>query len=191
MSLGRAFLASLCALFLGAVAPAGTTYSVDAAASSVSAKVPFFGIGSRSAGFPDLAGTIRLSPSDQRQIDLDVRLNARSLTAPDSLTLSRLRGEKFFWVEKYPTVRFQGRRMTLSTDRSGTVEGTLTARGVSQPVTLQVTFDTPPASAAPGQPITLTGETRINRRDFGMTAYSLIVGKTVTIKLKAKLRPIA
>ena len=191
MSVGRAIIASLCALFLGAAAPTGTTYAVDAAASSVSARVPFFGIGSRSAGFPDLAGTIRLSPSDPRQIDLDVRLNARSLTAPDSLTLSRLRGEKFFWVEKYPTVRFQGRRMTLRTDRSGTVEGTLTARGVSQPVTLQVTFDTPPANAAPGQPITLTGETRIKRRDFGMTAYSLIVGKTVTIKLKAKLRPVA
>ena len=157
----------------------------------MSARVPFLGIGSRSAGFPDLAGTIRLSANDPQRIDLDVRLNARALTAPDSATLKRLRGEKFFWVEKYPTVRFQGRRMTLNTDRSGTVEGTLTARGISKPVTLQVTFDQPPGKAAPGQPITLTGKTQINRRDFGMKAYSLVVGKTVTIQLKAKLRPVA
>lgn len=191
MSKSRLFLASLCALVLGAAAPSGTTYAVDASASSVSARVPFLGIGSKSAGFPDLAGTIRLSPDDPRQINLDVRLNARSLTAPDSLTLNRLRGEKFFWVEKYPTVRFQGNRMRLRTDRTGTVEGTLTARGVSKPVTLAVTFDTPPATATPGTPITLTGETKINRRDFGMKSYSLIVGKTVTIKLKAKLRPVS
>ncbi|ABC62788.1 YceI family protein [Erythrobacter litoralis] len=191
MLTGRAFLASLCAVLLGAASPAGTTYAVDAAASSVSAKVPFLGFGSKTAGFPDLAGTIRLSPDDPRRIDLDVRLNARALTAPDNLTRERLRGEKFFWVEKYPTVRFKGRRMVLRDARSGTVEGTLTARGVSQPVTLQVAFDTPPGTVAPGQPLTLTGETRIDRRDFGMTAYSLIVGKTVTIRLKARLRPVA
>lgn len=170
-------------------AAAGTGYSVDSAASNVSAKVAFLGIGSKTAGFPDLSGTARLSPTDPQQIDLDVRIDARALTAPDKTTRDRLRGEKFFWVEKYPTVRFQGNRMVLRDGRSGTVQGSLTARGVTKPVTLAISFDSPPASIRPGAPITLTGSTKINRHDFGMKSYSLIVGKTVDITLKARLRP--
>lgn len=189
MNFYRLFLAACSALLLCAATPAGKTYVVDSAASSLSAKVPFLGIGSKSAGFPKMSGTIRLGAADPERIDLDVTIDARSLTASDKLTADRLRGEKFFWVEKYPSVRFVGQRMDLTTDRRGTVKGTLTARGVSKPVTLEVTFDQPPASVTPNQPITLTGETVINRRDFGMTSYSLIVGKMVTIQLKAKLRP--
>ncbi|WP_284124940.1 YceI family protein [Parerythrobacter aestuarii] len=179
----------LAALALGAAAPAPTRYVVDSAGSSVSAKVAFLGVGSKTAGFPEMSGTARLSPADPKQIDLDVSINARTLTASDKLTAERLKGEKFFWVEKYPTVRFKGSRMTLGDGRNGTVDGMLTARGVSKPVTLSIAFDTPPASASAGEPITLTGQTTINRYDFGMKSYSLIVGKKVTIQLKARLRP--
>ena len=35
----------------------------------------------------------------------------------------------------------------------------------------------------------LTATTAINRKDFGMTAYSMIVGKKVTITIKARLIP--
>lgn len=186
--LSKLLLLAFAALALTGAA-AGTNYAVDSAGSSVSAKVAFFGIGSKTAGFPDLSGTARLSPSDPQQIDLDVKINARALTAPDKTTRDRLKGEKFFWVEKYPTVRFQGSRMVLKDGKSGTVQGSLTARGVTKPVTLAITFDRPPSKAKPGDAITLTGTTQINRYDFGMKSYSLIVGKTVNITLKARLRP--
>ena len=184
----KPLLRAFAALSLSAAA-AGTSYTVDSAGSNVSAKVAFLGIGSKTAGFPDLSGTARLSPSDPQQIDLDVKIDARALTAPDKTTRERLKGEKFFWVEKYPTVRFQGSRMVLKDGMTGTVQGTLTARGVAKPVTLAIAFDSPPAKAKPGEVITLTGTTRINRYDFGMKSYSLIVGKTVNITLKARLRP--
>lgn len=186
--LPKPLLLAFAALSLTAAA-AGTSYTVDSAGSKVSAKVAFLGLGSKTADFPDLSGTARLSPSDPQQIDLDVKIDARALTAPDKSTRERLKGEKFFWVEKYPTVRFQGSRMVLKDGKSGTVQGQLTARGVTKPVTLKITFDSPPASAKPGAAITLTGNTTINRYDFGMKSYSLVVGKTVNITLKARLRP--
>jgi polyisoprenoid-binding protein YceI len=189
MIIGRTALALFSAIALVGAA-AGTSYTVDSASSNVSAKVAFLGIGSKTAGFPDLSGTARLSPSDPQQIDLDVKINARALTAPDKTTRERLKGDKFFWVEKYPTVRFQGSRMVLKDGKSGTVQGSLTARGVTKPVTLAITFDSPPAKAKPGEAIALTGRTKINRYDFGMKSYSLIVGKTVNITLKARLRPV-
>jgi len=128
----RSLMALLAALLLGAATPGERLYEVDAAASSLSAKVPFLGIGSKSAGFPSVSGSIRLDRTRPQDISLDVSIDARSLTAPDRLTLSRLKGENFFWVEKYPTVRFVGREIALSSPTSGTVRGELTARGVSR-----------------------------------------------------------
>jgi polyisoprenoid-binding protein YceI len=177
------------ALVLAGNGPASLSYAVDSAASSVSAKVAFLGLGSKTAGFPQMSGKVRLTPDRPDQIDLDVTLDARALTAPDKVTLGRLRGEKFFWVDRYPTVRFVGESMALTSDRKGTIQGELTARGVTRPVTLAVTFDKPPLSAGRGEAITLTGVTTIDRRRFGMTAYSLVVGKQVIITLKARMVP--
>ena len=186
----RALFICLASVFLlGASAPAGTIYSVDAAASSLSAKVPFLGLGRKSAGFPEVAGTIRLSRERPEDIELDVTIDATALTAGDNLTLSRLKGERFFWVDEHPTVRFVGREMKMTSPTQGSVDGDLTARGVTRPVTLDVSFDMPPAEAAPDDIITLTGTTRINRYDFGMKSYRLIVGKYVNIELRARMVP--
>lgn len=176
-------------LLLAGAAPHTAAYVVDSTASSVSARVGFLGLGSKTAGFPQMSGKVLLEPARPDRIDLDVTLDARALTAPDKVTLGRLRGEKFFWVERYPTIRFVGERMALAGDRKGTISGTLTARGVTQPVTLAVAFDKPPLSTARGEALTLTGTTTIDRRKFGMTAYSLVVGKQVTITLKARMVP--
>ena len=54
---------------------------------------------------------------------------------------------------------------------------------------LQVTFDTPPRDVETGAPLRLTGTTTIDRREFGMTAYSLIVGKKVDIEIRARMTP--
>ncbi|MEO1648959.1 MAG: YceI family protein, partial [Pseudomonadota bacterium] len=70
-----------------------------------------------------------------------------------------------------------------------TLTGQLTARGVTKPATLEVTFDTPPLTAPAGEPITFTATTRIDRREYGMKSYQFIVGNKVTITLSAKMLP--
>lgn len=190
----RSLLAILAAFALVGASPAANTdgvrtFAVDNAQSDLSARVGFLGIGKRTAGFPEVSGTVRLDPAMPETLDLDVQIDASKLTAPDSLTLSRLKGEKFFWIEKYPQVRFVGKEMALTSPTTGTVDGQLTARGITRPVTLEVSFDKAPATLAPGEAITLSGTTRINRRDFGMKSYSVIVGKWVNIELRARLVP--
>ncbi len=178
-------------LFGAAIAGATTSYNftIDAGASSVDAKVAFMGIGNRKALFPAVRGTVALTPDAMDRINLDVMIDATQLRADDSLTTNRLKGDAFFNVAKYPTVRFQGTDLSMATQTSGIVRGNLTARGVTRPVTLNVSFSAPPSTASLKEPIRLTGVTTINRKDFGMTAYSLIVGKKVTISIRTKLVP--
>jgi polyisoprenoid-binding protein YceI len=68
------------------------------------------------------------------------------------------------------------------------VSGELTARGLTRPANLAVTFDTDPVRNA-GKPVSFTGTTTIDRRQFGMKSYQLVVGNKVDITLKARMVP--
>jgi polyisoprenoid-binding protein YceI len=164
-------------------------YIVDEGQSEVSASVAFFGLASKTAKFPRISGAITLSPDDPERVDLTVRIDATALSAPDSVTLARLKGPKFFDVARYPTVVFVGREMRMTGSRDAQIDGHITARGVTRPATLMVQFTAPPLGAGRGAPLTLKGRTAIDRRAFGMTAYPLIVGRKVTIHIRAVLVP--
>lgn len=183
-------MALLAPRLVGAAQPSATyRYQVDPGRSVVSARVGFFGIASKTARFPQMNGRIALSPGRLDTIDLDVEIDARRLTAGDSVTLSRLKGKDFFDVEHYPTVRFSGERMQMTGPATAIVAGAVTARGVTRPATLAVTFRDPPAKATGRDPVELSARTVIDRREFGMTAYSAIVGRKVTITINARMTP--
>lgn len=182
-------LAIMPVLALLALANAPHSYVLDASASAVTAKVAIFGLASKTATFPSMVGKVTIVPDKPQEALIDVTIDTRALTAPDGATLRRLKGEKFFWVEKYPTVHFVGHRLEMTDATTGTVHGKLTARGVTRDEQLAVAFDIPPQTAAPGASVTLNGEMQIDRRDYGMTAYNFIVGRTVTIRLRARMLP--
>jgi polyisoprenoid-binding protein YceI len=175
------------ALAASALASSQLGFRVDPAGSNVNAKVAFFGLASKTASFNDISGSVQLQPANLQSLTLNVVIDARTLTASDSVTQMRLKGDKFFHVAQHPTVRFVGSGLTMTSATAGSVNGNLTARGVTRPVTLTVIFSEPPAKIAARQGFTITGTTTIDRRDFGMTAYSAIVGRKVKITLKAKL----
>lgn len=189
MPLLRIMMLPLLALFALANASAvPQRYTLDASASNVSAKVPFFGLSSKTAKFPRMEGAVTIVPGAPDKAVIDVTFDATAIQAPDSVTLARLRGDKFFWVEKYPTIRFTGRSLKLSSATKGVVSGELTARGVTRPASLAVTFDSDPMAQS-GKPVSFTGTTTIDRRDFGMKSYQLLVGNKVDITLKARMVP--
>ena len=182
---------SIAAFVMGA--PASTEEPrrlvLDAAQSAVSARVAFFGLASKTAHFPEVSGGIQLDADRPGAVDLDVTLNARALRAGDGKTLARLRGPNFFDVEHYPSVHFAGRAMRMTGPRTADVTGELTARGVTRREVLRVIFDRDPGAISGREPITISGTMTINRRDYGMTAYSLIVGNRVTISIRARMVP--
>ncbi len=188
-AVSRFVLLPLLAVFaLANAASVPQRYTLDASASNVAAKVPFFGLASKTAKFPRMEGAVMIVPGAPEKAVIDVTFDATAIQAPDSVTLARLRGSKFFWVDKYPSIHFVGRALKLSSTTRGTVEGQLTARGVTKPASLAVTFDADPIAMA-GKPVSFTGTTTIDRRQFGMTSYQFIVGNKVDITLKARMVP--
>ncbi len=182
-------LIALFAVLQPAVGAAGDLrYVVDKSASRVDAKVPFFGIASKTARFPDMSGTFNLSFANMEALDMVVDIDARTLTTGDSQTKT-LRGKQFFDVAHHPTVRFVGRRLNMTGDRTATVEGNITARGVTRPIKLTVSFSIPPVSTGGTQPISIVGTGVIDRRQFGMNAYPWIIGAFVNVTIRARMVP--
>ncbi|MEP2735844.1 MAG: YceI family protein [Erythrobacter sp.] len=181
-----AALTPIAAMLLMGAAP--QTYTLDTKASSVAAKVPFLGIGSRTATFNTITGAVKFAPDRPSAARVNVTINTQDIKAPDRVTLNRLKSEKFFWTDKYPTAKFAGSNLTMTSPTKGRISGKLTARGVTRAETLYVTFDRNPKTAM-GKAIGLTGTMKINRKNYGMTSFNLVVGKTVTINLKARMVP--
>jgi len=74
-------IASLFAMLQPATGAAGDLrYVIDKSASRVDAKVPFFGIASKTARFPDMSGTFNLSFANMEALDMVVDIDARALT---------------------------------------------------------------------------------------------------------------
>jgi polyisoprenoid-binding protein YceI len=163
-------------------------YVIDRSASHVDAKVAFLGIASKTAKFPDMSGTFNLSFANLEALDMVVDIDARTLTTGDSQTKT-LKGRQFFDVARHPTVRFVGRHLKMTGDRTATVEGDITARGVTRPIKLAVTFSVPPFSTGGTQPISIVGTGVIDRRQFGMTAFPWIIGAMVNVTIRARMVP--
>ena len=178
-------------LVLLATASAGPSYRyrLDSAGSNVSARVSYFGLGHKTVRFPVMRGSIRLTPDRLDAIGLEVDLDARAMTAGGKTDTDYLKSKAFFDVANHPSVRFAGQRMMMTGPQSARIEGQITARGVTRPAILAVNFAEPPARASGRAPIALSATTTINRRDFGMTSYGLVVGKNVTIMIEARLVP--
>lgn len=167
----------------------GFRYQLDPAQSEVNARVSFFGLASKTAHFPRMSGTIRITPDRLDAIDMTVELDARSLDGGNRITTERLKGKDFFDVANHPLVRFEGQRMTMTGPVTAQLDGQITARGVTRPARLTIAFRQDPAKATGRDPILLSARATINRQDFGMKAYSLVVGKKVTITINARMVP--
>ncbi len=185
-------LTTLAALFIVLQPAAGAAgdlrYVIDKTASHVDAKVAFLGIASKTAKFPDMSGTFNLSFANIQALDMVVDIDARTLTTGDAQTKT-LRGRSFFDVARHPTLRFVGRKLNMTGALTATVEGDITARGVTRPITMNVTFSVPPMSTGGTQPISIVGSGVIDRRQFGMTAYPWIIGAMVSVTIRARMVP--
>lgn len=184
----RILLAAIPLLSIAAATPA-YRYQIDSRTSQIDAKVTILGFAKKSAQFPKMTGGIVMSPSQLGSLRLEVAVDARALATRDPKVGTQLRGPDFLDVARHPTVSFTGQHMTMTGPNTAQISGELTARGTTRPTVMNVTFAVPPAQATGRDPVQITAQTTIDRRQFGMNSYGGVVGKDVTITIKARMVP--
>ena len=138
----------------------------------------------------DGAVTIGETPEESA---VEVTIEAASITTRDEKRDGHLVSADFLDAAAFPALRYASRRVERTGDTSLRIEGDLTIRGVTQPVTLEAEFvgvaTDPWGTAHAG----FTARAEIDREAFGITwnqaleTGGVLVGKRVQIDLDIQL----
>ncbi len=150
----------LAAIILGFVVQGyAQDWRVDANAS----KLGFSGVYQNEAfqgSFQKFDAVIRYAPDDLSGARFDVTIDITSVNTSNEERDSALAGEDFFFFSKYPKAHFITDTFSKNSDGVVLATGTLTLRGKSKPVSLEVKF------AQTGENAVLDVATKLSRLDF-------------------------
>jgi polyisoprenoid-binding protein YceI len=132
--------------------------------------------------FRDFQAQIRYDSTNIESSKFDVIVDLASVSTNDKDRDDALPGADFFDVGKFPNAHFVTRQFRKDGDKI-TAEGTLTMKGISKPVNLDVVF----VSRDAGGTLDVTG--KVQRLDFGIGAGEYADTATIgdEIQIKAHL----
>lgn len=174
--------------YQGQEIPAAGTYAIDTAHSTVEFVARHLMISKVRGRFTDVAGEIRIADVPEES-SVEVTIGTASVDTGEAGRDEHLRGPDFFDVAGYPTITFRSTGVALAKGGHWTVDGELTIRGVTRPVTLDVEFEGSSPSPWGDQRIGFTASAEVDREDWGLTwnqaleTGGVLVGKKVRIEL--------
>lgn len=139
--------------------PTGT-WGLDPVHSDVGFAVTYSGAGTFRGAFTELDAQL----ADGKLAGF---AKVASVRVDDPNLAGHLQSPDFFDAEQHPELRFNSSTIERAGD-DVTIEGEITLRGVTKPVTISGTVAGPTPDAYGNQRIAFDVETVVNRRDFGI-----------------------
>jgi polyisoprenoid-binding protein YceI len=175
----------------GVEVPAPGTYAIDASHTHVGLSVRHLMVSKTKGRFAEVAGTVTIA-EDPLQSSVEVEIQAASIDTRDEKRDGHLRSADFFDVEQYPVLTYRSTKVTPAGAGRWSVEGDLTVKDVTRPVTLEVTFEGAATSPWGSASIGFEARAELDREDFGLTwnqaleSGGVLVGKTVKLDIDAE-----
>ena len=120
----------------------------------------------------------------------EVTIDAASLDTTNDAADESLRGEKFLDVERFPTLTYRSREVRHVEGNRWQMEGDLTIRDITQPITLDLVFEgAVVAGRVARAKASFVARGEFDRRDFGMDfnlpspSGGWVVGNRVRLEL--------
>ena len=115
---------------------------------------------------------------------VDIEIDAKSVDTGSTLFNQHIQGEDFLDTAKYPKAIFKSTNVVVEGDKPAKIEGNLTIKGVTKPVTLTVTsFQAMPHPMQKKDAIGANAYTTIKRSEFNAGKYAPNVGEEVRIDI--------
>lgn len=175
-----ATIALACAVAAPAMA-APETYSLDGSHSFPRFSYSHFGYSTQLSRFDKTTGKVVFDKAAKTG-SVDIVIDTRSVNTGFPVFNEHIQGEDFLDTAKFPTATFKSTRVVFDGDKPATVEGNLTIKGVTKPVTLTVTsFQAMPHPMMKKDALGANAWTVIKRSEFNAGKYAPYVGDEVRI----------
>jgi Uncharacterized conserved protein len=153
------------------------TYVLDPTHLTIAFLVTHVGFAKTLGIFKTAEGSFDFDEQAPSVSDIQIKIPTASVFTNDDGRDNHLRSADFLAAEQYPTITFEGTSAQQTGPRTGTITGDLTMRGVTKPVTLDVTWNKSGEYPFGDKhyAVGVSARTMIKRSDFGMT-YALAGG---------------
>ncbi|KJV05338.1 YceI family protein [Methylocucumis oryzae] len=176
-------LLSLAALFSTTVLAAPESYIIDNTHTLPRFSYNHMGYSTQLSRFDKTTGKIVLD-REAHTGSVDVNIDATSVSTGSALFNEHIQGVDFLDTAHYPTMTFTSNKLNFQRDTLVSVEGTLTLKGISKPVTLTVTsFQCMPNPILMKNACGANATTLLKRTDFNMGKYAPFVSDEVTVTI--------
>ena len=99
-----------------------------------------------------------------------------------------LKGPAWFDAENYPQAKFISSDIEITGENTGVARGTLTLKGVSQPMDINITFNGGANNLLSGAyTIGFDAEAFFKRSDFGISKYRALVGDKIKLEFYGRI----
>lgn len=175
------------ALTVGDIQIPSGTWRIDPSHSQVGFSVRYLGLSRVRGRFEDFAGSITVGAEPTDAV-VEASIQAASINTGEPKRDEHLRSADFLDVEHYPTMEFRSTSVRPD-DGRWSIEGELTLHGVTRPVVMTAAVEGMAPDAYGNVRIAFTGQTEIDRSDFGLTwnqaveTGGVVVGRKVSIDL--------
>lgn len=115
---------------------------------------------------------------------VDISIDTKSVNTGYALFNQHIQAEDYFHTDKYPTITYKSTAVRFEGDKPVAVEGNLTIKGVTKPVTLTVThFHSMPHPMLKKDAIGANAVAKVKRSEFNMGKNVPYVGDEVTLAI--------
>lgn len=165
-NLTLALIAAALAAPLGSALAATETFVIDSTHTKPRFEYNHLGYSTQSSRFDTTKGTVAYD-AQAKTGSVDVTIDAKSVNTGYALFNEHIQAEDYFDTAKYPTITFKSTAVKFEGDKPVSVSGNLTIKGVTKPVTLQISsFQRMPHPMVKKDAIGANATVTIKRSDF-------------------------
>ena len=174
---------SLATLFAGSAMAAPVTYTVDGSHTFPRFSYSHFGYSTQLSSFSKTTGKVVLD-AEAKTGSVDIVIDTKSVNTGSSDFNEHIQGEDFLDTAKFPQATFKSTQVIFDGAKPAKIEGLLTLKGVTKPVTLTVTgFQAAPHPMMKKPALGANAFTVIKRTEFNAGKYAPYVGDEVRIDI--------
>ena len=175
--------AALASAFATSAFAAPETYSAEPNHTFANFSYSHMGLLTQVSKFSKTTGTVVYDKAAKTG-SVDITIDMKSVDTGSNLFNGHIQGADFLDTEKFPTATFKSTKVVFDGDKPASIEGNLTIKGVTKPVTLTVThFVNMEHPMAKKDAIGANATTVIKRTEFNAGKYAPAVGDDVTISI--------